>query len=50
MPQNTCKIVIKDDNTTTVSKGVFSTSDVELHILMLTYQTLKIPKKERVEL
>jgi hypothetical protein len=36
MPLNTCKVIIKNDNQATTSKGVLCTNDVELHISMLT--------------
>ena len=36
MPLNTCKVIIKNDNQATTSKGVLCTNDAELHVLMLT--------------
>ncbi len=36
MPLNTCRVIIRNANQSTTSKGVLCTSDVELHVLMLT--------------
>ena len=36
MPLNSCKVVIKNDEQITASKGVLCTNDVELHVRMLT--------------
>jgi len=36
MPLNTCKILIKNFNQATTSKGTLCTNDVELYVLMLT--------------
>lgn len=36
MPANTCKIIIRNADQSTINKGVSCTSDVELHIFMLT--------------
>jgi hypothetical protein len=36
MPLNTCKIIIKNDNQKTTSKGTLCTNDFELYVLMLT--------------
>jgi len=36
MPLNTCKVIIRNANQSTTSKGVSCTNDIELHVLMLT--------------
>jgi hypothetical protein len=36
MSLNTCKVIIKNNDRTAVSRGVLCTSDIELHISMLT--------------
>ena len=38
MSENSCKVVIREGKETTASQAVFSTTDVDLHIFMLTYQ------------
>lgn len=35
MPQNTCKVLIKNQEQLTVSRGVHCTCDIDLHISML---------------
>ena len=50
MPLNTCKIIIKNDNQSTISKGILCTNDVELHVLMLTCpRQPKIRRNSRYE-
>jgi hypothetical protein len=36
LPLNTCQAIVKKDNQTTVTKGVLCTTDIELHVQMLT--------------
>jgi hypothetical protein len=36
LPLNTCQAIIVKGNQTTTTKGVHSTTDVELHVQMLT--------------
>ncbi len=38
MSENTCKVVIQNGKETTTSQGVLCTTDVDLHIFMLTYR------------
>ena len=38
MSQNTCRVVIRKEKATTMSKGIFCTADIDLHVFMLTYQ------------
>ncbi len=46
MPLNTCKILVKRANQATTSKGILCTSDIELHVLMLTYPRGTINQEE----